>query len=485
MDFAELLLQAVPGVSFLSRRVAAYFQRDALQKQTNTIRTDYNNCLGDLKTLSRKPGTQANTSKLIADCKKLQCDIDSLLQHYRYLVSPKNLFLYDKMHEFLNDIQDLLETQVSDVLEPNSVMKTYMCGKYLGEQYYIVNKLPVHRKAGEKIGRNVLSLNNIPPLFYLLFFVSASLLPIIAFGAIHQRIGTTQKNIPNKNKSIGSLPDKKICMKGAETDTEIIDKLLIPSTYEKYLNPLYDLAESLQTEDPRPIPLDFQSMSPARKVLYLQDYLHSLNNDLDHLRNKFDIESSSKKKILQKRLNLVQRYMPFLHVLANNERIDAMSRNNSLSYVFSVGIVIPLSNKSGIDENGPHPWGLGIIRGVDLAQRLIWNDNNNKNEPKVFLKALIYDDMNSEDAYRLSPGLINSSLPTYLSDPDGHTADLVGVIGHNRSSSINLLADCYNKVILPVFTTSIFSSQPASGNYVHTLLPSTKQLLITHKPPRP
>jgi len=72
-------------------------------------------------------------------------------------------------------------------------------------------------------------------------------------------------------------------------------------------------------------------------------------------------------KINNKNLNIIVNNLPWIRILANNERIDRIKENKNQGTVniFNVLLVVPFAR---IQDTSLPAWSLGIFKGIDIAQ---------------------------------------------------------------------------------------------------------------------
>ncbi|MGF2035461.1 MAG: ABC transporter substrate-binding protein [Nostoc sp. CmiVER01] len=119
-------------------------------------------------------------------------------------------------------------------------------------------------------------------------------------------------------------------------------------------------------------------------------------------------------------------------------------------------------------------YGLGVLRGVALAQQEInKNIQNNNSSLKSPIKVVLVDDLN----------LVNYTLANFLTQPSINISNrnpdikIVGLIGHQISDLTLNLGNIYNDKKLPVVSPSSTSTELfGKFTYVHPVAPSTYQM---------
>lgn len=149
-----------------------------------------------------------------------------------------------------------------------------------------------------------------------------------------------------------------------------------------------------------------------------------------------------------------------LYVLANNEKTTLMSP----PHIVHIAVAIPFEEKQ---SDGPSPWGLGLLRGIDMAQRSIHDQ-----ESKIQIKAIIVNDF-----FPYSQGSASQEpqqLSHYLSTASYDNKQFTGLIGHQQSTVSNLTDDCYDFYKFPVLLSHIHDQ--TGHSYIQSLLPSSKEM---------
>jgi hypothetical protein len=158
--------------------------------------------------------------------------------------------------------------------------------------------------------------------------------------------------------------------------------------------------------------------------------------------------------------NKLERIKPMLYVLANNEKTTGMSP----THIVHIAVAIPFEEKQ---SDGPSPWGLGLLRGIDMAQRSIHDQKSN-----VQIKAMIVNDFFPYSHGNASQKPIQ--LSHFLATSSHDNKQFTGLIGHQQSTVSNLTDDCYNFYKLPVLLSHIHD--PTGHAYIQSLLPSSKEM---------
>lgn len=160
---------------------------------------------------------------------------------------------------------------------------------------------------------------------------------------------------------------------------------------------------------------------------------------------------------------------PLSNIMNNNLLMKELSTKYNAP-LYTIAVAVPLKNELKGETTGPHPYSLGILRGVDLAQKTLIEKYKRESSRKgVFLKVLVVDDMNITNDEQ-------QSFFKWLADIQGDHEQIVGLLGHNSSNVTKLHAPCYDKYELPVLSISTADELYGKNRYVHHLAPSTKQI---------
>lgn len=137
---------------------------------------------------------------------------------------------------------------------------------------------------------------------------------------------------------------------------------------------------------------------------------------------------------------------------------------------YTIAVAAPLSQQ--------YNYGLGVLRGVALAQHKINNQEggikNGNSSKKLPLKVLVVDDQNNPNE-KIASFLSSLSINVSEKNPD---VKILGLIGHQTSDLTLKFAPIYQEAGLPVITPSS-TSEKIFGNftYVHPISSSTYQMV--------
>jgi hypothetical protein len=240
-------------------------------------------------------------------------------------------------------------------------------------------------------------------------------------------------------------------------DPEIIAANGAKSEYLKRIEWTYDA-----------LPLSFNRINPsASEIATTFEFFLKQPNEGNQSRNN---------KTNMKSRNVIANNLPWIRILANNERIDHIKKNDKQSTVniFNVLLLIPFNP---FENNSPPALSLGILKGIDLAQsRLITlaetkqNKSNSTNLPKIInlIKVKILD----KDIAVPSDKASRHILDLVYNGP------IVGIAGLKQDTFENLYKHCPNDYKnIPVITGSIRYSRELTKDIPElTLLPSLREI---------
>lgn len=153
----------------------------------------------------------------------------------------------------------------------------------------------------------------------------------------------------------------------------------------------------------------------------------------------------------------LDRLIPLISILNNNESIPQDKP------VYQIAVAVPFSSNQ---KDGPLPFGLGVLRGVDQAQKELLGRNS-----KILLKAIIVN-----DSFVNTSGLAQTpqQLAYHLATKGYGGNQFIGLLGHQNTQITKLTASCYKRYGLPVLLTNILDQ--GNNQYVKTLLPSMSDI---------
>lgn len=216
------------------------------------------------------------------------------------------------------------------------------------------------------------------------------------------------------------------------------------------------------------LPQHFNRSNPsASEIAEAFDYFLKHQNEGNQLRNN---------KTNKKSRNVIANNLPWIRILANNERIDRIKENanHGTVNIFNVLLFIPFN---GLESFSPPALSLGILKGIDLAQnRLITlaepnlNKSNSTTPPKItnLIKVKILDEGMAASSDKASRHI----LDLVLNDP------IVGIAGLGQDTFEKLYNNCPNDYRhIPVITSSIRYSRDLTKDIpALTLLPTLHEI---------
>ena len=179
------------------------------------------------------------------------------------------------------------------------------------------------------------------------------------------------------------------------------------------------------------------------------------NNNIAEL--FMEINSYQKHNLPNKLHAKLERIKPLLYIFENNARVYSLKPQ----FTYQIAIAVPFGPKQ---EDGPLPWSLGVLRGVDLAQRKILDSNDLKAAPRVII---VNDNFNDS---RPNTSASPLDLADYLSSVNYDQNKILVLIGHMHQSTSNKSIDCYEEKKFPIITNSILPRENLT--FVQSLLPN-------------
>lgn len=190
------------------------------------------------------------------------------------------------------------------------------------------------------------------------------------------------------------------------------------------------------------------------------------------------IESNRDSQINLKADDPLLKYIPLSNISDNNTQMEEL-HNQQGAPLYQIAVSVPLTNKLK-EYTDMHSYSLGILRGVDIAQKFILDKfckdkvcrdkfGKGASSNSVLIKVLVIDDEND-------PSKENMDLLSWIAKSNDHFEQLVGLIGHNNSAITQKFASCYDKFNLPTLSPSTAFELYGKNKYLHYLGPSTRQI---------
>jgi hypothetical protein len=350
------------------------------------------------------------------------------------------------------------EKQSPKALKPNDAILIYSCHflsfRYTSH-YAIPGKLvlPLHELPGKSSSTQ--SDRRPPWLYYLALFV----LPIFILFLFNAResilnfVQTHRVTIGPSGVKINKEPQaerKDQCPAGDKVFAQYDDikNRLIGSSEDASFKPIRRYISSLLGSGSDPDINDKSSLNA---------------NDLLNIINQQRRTSPTKAN----NLDQLGRLIPLVSILKNNE---AMTKNRQ---VYQIAVAVPFFADQ---KYGPLPFGLGVLRGVEQAQKEFLRNTKSK----VLLKAIVVND--SID-YPSGSSHTPQQLAHYLAIKGYGGTQFIGLLGHQQTQITKSTANCYKTYGLPVLLTNIQNPTLLTNNhnherneYIKTLLPSTTDI---------
>ena len=294
-----------------------------------------------------------------------------------------------------------------------------------------------------------------PPWYY---YMSLLILPVIAFHQLGlSRLLSVVPSSPNL-LTVKSPPQKSMCPQGKKLsaiENQLKIRLMSSIDDDGFKQVLTD-NEINEIKNTNRIGKDF----PETAQINANELPNNLQNDntAELLREINSYQKLSPKLKIGKQLHAkLDRIKPLLYVFHNNARVHSLKPQ----FTYQVAIAVPFGPKQ---EDGPLPWSLGVLRGVDIAQRKILDSKDLKAAPKV---VIVNDYFNGS---RSNTNVSPLDLSDYLSSVNYDQNKIIALIGHMHQSVSNNSNDCYEEKKLPVLTNNILPRENLT--FVQSLLPN-------------
>jgi hypothetical protein len=166
-------------------------------------------------------------------------------------------------------------------------------------------------------------------------------------------------------------------------------------------------------------------------------------------------------KYSNKNRNIIVNNLPWIRILANNERIDQIKENKNQGTVniFNVLLVVPFAS---IQDTSLPAWSLGIFKGIDIAQSELIKSNSTN-----LIKVKIFDEDSVNSLEKVSKPIL-----------DIRTNPIVGIVGLGEDNLKYLYKNCPdNYMNIPAITSSIRVTQEATNGIPElSLLPTNHEI---------
>jgi hypothetical protein len=189
---------------------------------------------------------------------------------------------------------------------------------------------------------------------------------------------------------------------------------------------------------------------------------HDIAKTFDHfLKHPNRVNQPQNKEINNRYRNIIVNNLPWIRILANNERIDWIKKNTNQGTVniFNVLLVVPFAS---IQDTSLPAWSLGIFKGIDIAQGELIKSNSTN-----LIKVKIFDEDSVNSLEKVSKPIL-----------DIRTNPIVGIVGLGEDNLKNLYKNCrVNYMNIPAITSSIRVTQEATNDIPElSLLPTNHEI---------
>jgi hypothetical protein len=187
---------------------------------------------------------------------------------------------------------------------------------------------------------------------------------------------------------------------------------------------------------------------------------HDIAKTFDAFLNHPNRVNQPQNKINNKNRNIIVNNLPWIRILANNERIDRIENENpGRVNIFNVLLVVPFTR---IPDTSLPAWSLGIFKGTDIAQSELINSNSIN-----LIKVKIFDENSVNSLEKVSKPIL-----------DIRSNPIVGIVGLGEDNLKYLYKNCrVNYMNVPAITSSIRVTQEAINDIPElSLLPTNHEV---------
>jgi hypothetical protein len=304
----------------------------------------------------------------------------------------------------------------------------YVCLKFLGYRFDQALNIEVDLDALMRESEPSLNTSS-PPRWHFILYMLAPVL--VLFILVRDLKPSEFANILN------SPPKLSQCERKTSTkERSLINQNLINNTGHGYFERIKWTFHSRNAH----------SSQPPSAFTVEQNWINDLKSTDNKINPGYTIRSNN---------------LPMIRILANNDKIDQVKKE-SRKNVFNVLLLIPLKRS---EVGSPSAWSLGILKGLDLAQREIISAHNNN-----LIKIMIVNEENVTPLAKASGPILDLVSDT--------TEPIVGIIGLEQDSLMNLYSICLNEYKhVPAFTSSIRYFQGVNNDFPElSLLPSLHEI---------
>jgi hypothetical protein len=160
--------------------------------------------------------------------------------------------------------------------------------------------------------------------------------------------------------------------------------------------------------------------------------------------------------------NKLDRIKPLLHIFSNNKKARSLEPNS-----YMIAVAVPFDP---LYREGPSPWGVGILRGADIAQKYILDKRQ-----KVPFQVVVVNDYFDDSILERHP--TPQDLSHYLSTDGYKGRKVIALIGHQQEAIARLTSICYEEYEMPTLLSLFLSSSYQTKSYIQSLLLSNADMV--------
>jgi hypothetical protein len=282
----------------------------------------------------------------------------------------------------------------------------------------------------------------------IIFVISSPAKPIGILSFLNSKVHALFNHTLHKSPPIIQ------CLSSDET-SKIADQMVKKHLMDSFDDPGFQQVLGLENEDisyfKDKIGIDTSSELGAKDLKKLIKYIESpeIHNKKDSLKTK------------------LERVKPLLDIFQNNEDLKRNSSNTKL-YHYQVAVMVPFGPDKTYPHDGPLPWGLGILRGVDIAQRIILKESK-KAETEVVAVPEVVIVKDNFSAFMTGSGITSQKLSHFLANGIYNNKKFLGLVGSLQQ--LDSSYRCYDAYKLPVLTNEISRPIGNEFEFIQSLLP--------------
>jgi hypothetical protein len=289
-----------------------------------------------------------------------------------------------------------------------------------------------------------------------LFYTFVLLLPMSLLYIFHPHSQFFNSLLPNTSKP---QPTSKCLQRKEDKKKFVPDKIiqsrLMSAIDDEGFNLVFDdkekenldyLVANLPRQDPERI-TERKSKSGPTESPREREKITKLIKSIDYYQKKKDRKSPN--------WDAYQSIYPLLHIFLNNLDIQDKIKNP-----YQIAVAIPFGPNKG---DGPMPWSLGVLRGVDMAQKKLLGSEDKEMAPIVVVVNDTFDTSTSQEVTQLH-------LANFLSSKSFNNEEFLGLIGQMHQLQSEASDECYEERGFPVLKNNIGKD---AFKFTQSLLPDS------------